>query len=450
MRKAGKGKIVWTVLAAVLLLLFFLPQIASMNFGKKWVIKAMEARLQGPVSIDSLSLSWFGPQTLKGIHFSNAHFKGDVEKLQTGAPLWSFSKVKGPFLIQNGSLSSLETPNAAIRSINGEIKGTQFHFSAESSSGTLAADGTYVSENQFALEIDLKQFPSAALGLFSSSLRTYLRNWAPLLGPLFNASGKIENPGPVDLVLTSDHFQTVLRGILNAGSFRLREPLSARFDVTPELSQTLLRDANPLFLTSLASKRPVELQISPSGFILPLSPFSLEKFGIGQAVLDMGQIRCRIGKSFASLIALLKASRLSNAREVDAWFTPLSFSLKNGILHTGRMDALIADLHICTWGDIDLIRDRLKMTLGLPADTLRQAFGIKNLSDSFVLKVPMTGSTQDPDLEKGPAAAKIAAMIAGQHIPKKGEIFGGWINRFIQTQEETDVPPPSRPFPWER
>lgn len=446
MRKIGRNKILWAAGAVVFLLLCFLPQIASVAFGKKWIAHAMESRLQGPVSIDSVSLSWFGPQTLNGIHFSNARLEGSVEKFQTGASLWSFSRVKGPFLIQNGSVSSRESPSASINAIHGEIKNTQFHFSAAGSSGTLTAEGTYISENQFALQIDLKQFPTAALALFSSKFAAA----AALLGPAFNASGKIENPGPVDLVLSSGHFQTRVKGLLDSHSLRLTAPLSLRFDVTPELSQALLRDANPLFLTSLASKQPVQLTISPNGFLLPLSSFSLEQFEIGQAVLDMGQIRCRIGKSFASLITLLKATRLSNAREVDAWFTPLSFSLKKGILHTGRMDALIADLHICTWGEIDLLRDRLKMTLGLPADTLRQAFGIKNLSDSFVLKVPMTGSTQDPDLEKGPAAAKIAAMIAGQQIPKKGGIFGELVNRFIETQEERDVPPPKRPFPWEQ
>jgi hypothetical protein len=445
MIKTHKNKIFWGLAAIVLLLLVFLPQIGSFGWGKKLVVKAAETRLKVSLSIDSLSLSWFGPQILKGVHFSNTQLKGDVEELRTAAPLWSFSKIKGPFLIQNGSLAFLQIPHAKIGSVKGAVEGSQFHFTGTTASGTLALEGTYFSENQFSIQIDLKQFPSAALALFSQNLE----KWAQLLGSTFNALGKIENPGTVDLALASDHFQSVIKGTLNLHSFQLREPLLARFDVTPELGQTLLRDVNPLFLTSLSSLHPVLLQISPDGFSVPFSPFSLEKLQIGRAVLDMGRIRCRTGKSFASLISLLKASRLSNAREIDAWFTPLPFSLRNGILHTGRMDALIADLHICTWGDIDLLKDRLQMTLGLPADTLRQAFGIKNLSDRFVLKVPMTGSTQDPDLEKGPAAAKIAAMIAGQQIPKKGGIFGGLINQFIQIQEETDVPPPKRPFPWE-
>ena len=167
----------------------------------------------------------------------------------------------------------------------------------------------------------------------------------------------------------------------------------------------------------------------------------------------MGQVRARTGKSLRSLLTLLKSQKIG--KEVNIWFSPVSFKVENGLMETGRMDALLADaIHICTWGNIDLLHDRIEMFLGLPADTLANSFGIKNLSRNYVLKIPIQGSTKDPDIATGPATAKIAAMVAAQQIPKVGgtggKVFGGLLNVLTRAKEDEDVPPPNRPFPWEK
>jgi hypothetical protein len=146
----------------------------------------------------------------------------------------------------------------------------------------------------------------------------------------------------------------------------------------------------------------------------------------------------------------LKGNPLSKTKQMSVWFTPLSFSIENGVLHSGRMDALIANsVHLCTWGSIDLQTQKLHMYLGIPADTLKSAFGLKNLSANYVLKIPIRGSVKDPDLKTNSATAKIAAMVAAQQIPKKGAVLGGLVNAFAQSKEEKDIPPAKHPFPWE-
>ncbi len=443
-RKACIALLILILLIGVL----FLPQIASMGFGKKIVLKALEAKTKGPVEIDTLSLSWLGPQKIHGVRFSNPNVEGSIEALEFPVPLWSMGS-SDIFSIKNGSFFF---STGSIEQVNGSIVGNEFDLagiaqSEEKAPGYVNVKGKFVSSKKFEIEADLKNVPSGALDIFDAT-----RGLAyDILGPSFNLNGTISNPGPVDLNLASDSAKAVLKGELDGRALVLREPFTASFYLTQGLSESLLRDMNPLFLTGVESKDPIALTISNRGFSLPIHPFSLHEAQIGQATIDMGQVQCRIGKSFASIINLLKASRLSNARQINAWFTPMAFSLQKGVLHTGRMDALLADsLHICTWGDIDLIADRLHMYLGIPADTLTQSFGIHNLPYSFVLKVPITGSTKDPDLEKGPATAKIAAMIAGQQIPKKGKIFGSLVNQFIHANEEKDIPPPNLPFPWER
>lgn len=427
---------------------FFFPKIASVGFGKKIVIKAFERRFHGTLQIDSLSLSWLGPQKIRGVKFSRQDLQGSLEELETPARLWSISsQFNGPFFIHGGSVSFLDSNR--IEQINGQILNHDFILSGitrqKNQNGSISAQGKIFSQNQFDVTLNATNFPTAVLDSLLETKGAVI----DLLGASFNLNGTIANPGKVDLNLISENGKANLKGILEADTLTLTDSLNASFLLSEGVSKKWMQDANPLFVTSISSKNPILLRIFPQGFVCPLFPFSLAKLTIGQAILDLGQTKCRIGKSLASILSLLNAP--TSSREINAWFTPLTFQLKGGWLRAGRMDALLADsIHICTWGDIDLLKSQLHMFLGLPADTLRQAFGIKNLSDTFVLKVPISGTTQDPDIEKGAAAAKIAAMVAGQKIPKKGEVFGGLVNQFIQIQEEKGIPPPNRPFPWER
>ena len=110
------------------------------------------------------------------------------------------------------------------------------------------------------------------------------------------------------------------------------------------------------------------------------------------------------------------------------------------------MDALVANsLHLCSWGDIELEKGRLDMSLGLTADTLRKAFGIRNLADDYVLKIQLKGTVAEPKLATSAALAKIAALLAAQKTAKG--LPGGIVNLF--TQQQNDIPPANHPLPWE-
>jgi hypothetical protein len=193
-------------------------------------------------------------------------------------------------------------------------------------------------------------------------------------------------------------------------------------------------------------QNPITLRIEPQGFSLPI-PYSLEKLKIGHATLNLGKIKVPSNEALATLVSLLKATRIS--KEMNIWAAPVSFSLNHSKLELGRLDALLADsIHICTWGSINLLTNHLEMNLGLPADTLESSFGIKNLPANYVMKIPVQGTLQNPEIVKGPAAAKIAALVAAGQIPKKG-FLGGIAELISKPKQEKDIPPPARPFPWE-
>lgn len=389
------------VLALFLLLAIFLPKIGSTSFAKPLFARALSAKTGAKVDIGSLNLSWFGPQKFHQIHWTRNEVQGTIDELQIQAPFWSFS---GPFQL-TGSIYD----------------------------GHLSLQGKVYSKEKFDLCLDIKNFPSSAID----------PRMDHLFGPTINLNGEISDQ-KIDLNLASQNVVTSFKGNLTDHSITLRAPFNATIRLTKELCALLLKDANPLFLNGVDTKTPITIQIFPKDFYFP-RPFSLEKL-VAIGTIDLGQAECEAAKYLSSIVHLLKGS---TSQIMNVWFTPISFRIEKGIVDTGRMDALVADsIHICSWGDVDLINDKVHMFLGIPAGTLRKSFGIKNLPPSYVLKIPIRGSTKNPELVKGPALTKIAAMVAGREISKKG-FLGGIADLFTNPKDDETIPAAKRPFPWE-
>ncbi len=417
-------RLLWILPALLLLLL--LPYTP---LGKPLIEKRLGEKIGGKVTIETARLSWLGPQKFQNLQFQTPDFSGQIGELAISSPLWALSKAKDAS-IQNGTFATIEN-------IQGQIAGHQVNLTGVSETGKISIVGTIAAKDEFDLAFDLTSFPVP-------------NRYARALGATVDLSGSAnlnKKAGSANIRLSSPNIQTALHANLSENSITLQQPLHAQLLLTPEMSQELLSEINPLFLTGVVAKNPINLTIDSNGFFFPL-PFSIDKFQAAGS-LDVGQILCKTGKSLRSILSLLKAGA---GETMDAWFTPLTFQFQNGNVATGRMDALLADtIHICTWGRINLVQDKLHMYLGLPADTLNQSFGIQGLSSKYVMKIPIRGSTKDPEIETGPAAAKITAMIASQQLLlKKKTPIGGLINSFATIKEDKSVPPANRPFPWEK
>lgn len=423
------------VLLIIGLMVAFSPQIASTSLGKPLFVKALEKRSQSQIEIGSLRLSWFGPQEFHNLKWTHDAVTGTIDELDIDAPFWSFS---GPFKLKNGRVAY---KGGRVEQIEGEIEGNDFTLTGVTLQGHISLKGQIYSKLHFHILIDIQQFPLIVIN----------QELHQLLGPTLDLAGTVSldrGKGNIDLTIRSANLETHLQGFLTEHSITLDKPLVASLRLTPEMSSLLLKDANPLFLTGIAAENPITLRIEPKDFSFPL-PYSLEKLKVGQATLDLGKVKCQNGNSLRTIIAILKADRFSDVSQMNAWFTPVTFRIDRGTLEAGRMDALLADsIHICTWGNIHLIQDQLDMFLGIPVDTLHKSFGINNLTPNYVLKVQIRGTTKEPDIVKGPAIAKIAALIAAGQISKKG-FLGDFVNLISKPKEEKDVPPPKHPFPWE-
>lgn len=471
-RMTSPGKQLLAIFSVVLFLIIFFPQIASTRVGKRFFLESVQSKTHTDVSADKLTLSWFGPQHFFGLTFHGKEMNGSIGELRVDVPLWSMlslfelkglHKIQGDVAIVNGSfdLKSGQFPPIQVEAIQGSVRlhqGTAdiaFDGKAKQDSGpgsfSLLGQIRTISGSQqeFFLRGELIDFPALPIARILSArfpvdetlLIKILGNPVNLKGAASNS----ENKGILDLALHTANIDLDVHGNIENDDLTLRQPLIAAFRLTPELSALVLKEANPLFVTGFEAKSPIRLRIEPSRFHCPFSPFRLQHLQIGHGTLEMGRIKCQNGGALADLIGLLKER--SRASLMDVWFTPLFFELANGDLKTGRLDALIdGSIRICTWGTIHLIDDQMDMILGLTAQTLRNSFGVKNLPEEYVLKIPLTGSTRKPNLATGTAAAKIAALLAAQKTPHtwlSGSILG------VFTQTEGHVPPPNRPFPWE-
>ena len=247
------------------------------------------------------------------------------------------------------------------------------------------------------------------------------------LGPLVDLSATAlynKSEGKLKLDLSSSNAQLAVEGQIAQNTLLLSKPLTASLTLSPALSQALSQRAS---FTIVQAKNPFLLRIDTTGTSIPLFPFSLDRLEIGNASLDLGQVVCDGVPGIISFLSLLHRGQLASS-QVPIWFTPVSFSIDKGLLNAGRIDALIANsVHVCAWGKVDLISSNLDMILGIPSDTLESALGVQGLSRNYVLRIPVQGTIQKPELDTGPAAAKITAFLARTADYKKDRCFWGLV-----------------------
>ena len=448
----------------LLLLLVFLPQLFSTDLGNRFFFHLAQSKTGVFVSSGQGRFSWFGPQQFQNLALRNEEFQGTIQYAEIGASFWNFSNLKklnknhGTLKLEGGSFQFSQNIKVENAEISGKFHLKSFDFIASGTSqqnaqeGSFSLEGQFFSSSKFSLHAALHSFPTFPFDYFFSKRKWIEENvLTQTLGTWINLDGSASldsSSGAITATLDSPNVACSLTGALDEDMFTLRKPLIATIQLTPELSQWLLRKMNPLFLTGIKANKPVRLRIETDDFSCPLAKTSLKTITIGQGTLFMDQVRCKNGSSLASVISILKNAPLSQTQEMNLCFSPLPFSLEDGILYTGRMDTLVADsIHICTWGNINLIDDQLALFLGLTGSALRKAFGIKGLRDDFVLKIPITGTTKNPKISTEGATAKITALKASETI-FKDSLPGKLIKTFLPG--DPDVPPARHPFPWER
>ncbi len=440
-------------------LLLFLPTLASTSFGQKIALSILSWQSGSRIETGSMRLSWLGPQAFLRLSISDANIEASCEQLTAYMPLWRLSHLQGPFTISKGYVRyrSASCLDASLEQIEASVEKNQFTAKGSTrSSGQRGAFNITGTLDRFPGDCSLQGRLTSIPSCLCDQLLKTDQKIEQLLGSSLSLEGSVQaklGKGIFNIALNSSHCQTNIHAEFDGQMLRLNKPLTAHLTLTPALNDLLMRDINPLFLTSVQANHPITIRLSPEHFTLPYAPFHIDSLSIEKGSIDIGQVTLQSGPSLQSLLDLLNNSRLKNARSLHAWFTPLSFQLQNGTLKTGRLDLLLAhSVHLCTWGNIHLQNSKLRMYLGLPASTLASSFGISGLNPNYVLKIPVRGTISKPELETNSAVAQITAVAASQKLPlpKVGKLFGKIVQGVAELKSDKDVPPAKRPFPWER
>ncbi len=386
-------------------------------------------------------LSFLNTRSKETIQLSNLSFK--IDQSQAAAPL--IASLEGNVITQQ-AVSAQGVKNGSF-SILAELKNRQKTFDLSLLTGRV--------------QLKAVQLPSAALDIAARAGGRKDSPFTTLFGEVINASFKADLndfAGPVSLNLNTPLSRLSVSGHLAEGALLLNEPLFAQVKVTPGLSRLVLQEVNPLNLSSIESQAPVTLEIQPEEFYLPLYPFTVGKMGIGKGRIELGKISCRNEGNVNIALSLLKTKQFDKKGDLLLWFAPIDLSVKQGVAAIERTEILLADtFDICVWGKFDLVADYVDMVLGLTAQTLQKAFGIKNLPESYVLTIPMKGPANNVQINSGKATSKVALLLAWQNQNIAGAIGGpagaivGDVLGRIATLPDSNakVPPAKHPFPWE-
>lgn len=275
-----------------------------------------------------------------------------------------------------------------------------------------------------------------------------------LFGELLNARlyGEISQlTGPLTIDVKSSNLKAKLPLQLQREMIFLRDNVDAEITLTEPVNEILLKDVNPLLIAGASSEHPLKLHIDAQGFMLPLSPYSLQGIRIGSAVLDIGRIRVRSAGQVHALMEFLKAKEVSPDGYMEVWFTPIYFTLQEGIASYRRFDALFAgNVHIAMWGNINLLNDHVNMILAIGPTTLQERFKIKGLSKRDMFHVKMRGTTDHLELDWSAASKRIAYLVARTATGHLGSLIGGILETLLPSLGEEPSPPPTTdPLPWE-
>ena len=467
----------FSIILITLLFIAFIPTLLSTDIGKKSLVKLVQKNGYKNFSANSFALSWRGPQKIEGLRlysdsldFIANHFETDMDFLS----LLNLSKFDNKAIISLKAKISLKDaslkinypnmPIANLTDINGDIvtNGEDQPINILLTGKSLINDqaGTFdvsssVGHNIKIGTIKLKNFPTIAFDeIIFQDLDPNKGIITQILGQKTNLNSTfkiINSEGTIVLDVLSSHVKSKLSANYLNGIITLNAPLDASIILSEKLCKTLIKDVNPLLIYGLKAFNPIKIKISPEGFSLPIHPFNLEEVKVENAMIDFGKILTKNGKNISTVIGIMKYHSLEEVKEMNIWCGPVNVKISGGTLFSSRMDALLADeIHICTWGAVDLLSKKIKMTLGLTAEALERGFGIKDMPSNYVMKIPMKGTTEYLKIEKGPAAAKIAALLALQSAEKKS-VFGQILDAFKHAgEDQSDVPPPILPLPWEK
>ncbi|MCC6578976.1 MAG: hypothetical protein IT440_00925 [Phycisphaeraceae bacterium] len=263
--------------------------------------------------------------------------------------------------------------------------------------------------------------------------------------------------GPATFQLDAENCHVKVPVNVADGFVTLTGNATADVKVTEKLGKNLMKNVNPLLVQAVGSEKPVTVVVYPEDFRIPLEGFDIAKVSVGRAVIDPGKVTLNNGGVMAAIMRILNAVTKvgGDSKQTQAWFTPVQASVKDGIATYSRMDMLIGEnLHMATWGTINLKTSFADMRLGFAERALTQMFKVKNVPADYVVSFPMKGnSTGESMLNIGEITTKIGTLVAQSAVGSANKDVAAILTAVRSVTDKTlfkNEPAPAMifPLPW--
>lgn len=456
-----KIKIIFiSALIILAICIFSLPSIFSSKIFKKFFTSEN-------LTFEKASFSWFGPQKIYDLKIksledqiiNNKNIKEifiSSKELQINENFFSF--IKKTYL-NNTSLSFFKTV-FQVKNLNIFISFKDNNllkdFSMQDANGNIQLDknfkNTYINligktvfekingsfnininflKDQKKANVNLKNFPTFFIDQF---LDQKIEKFGPTMDLISTINIK-NNIGDLNINFTSKNLKLITSLNYSNNTITLKEPLILYFS----LQKNFLSKENNFY--GIHSKTPMFLKIDPPNLKIKL-PLTIKNINITKMYIDPAKIEASANEIFSSILSLSKKN-LYSPKKITVWTAPFLAALQDGIFFISRADFLIQDsLHLACWGNIDFIKEKIKMTLGIPSSFLK-TLSIQNLPPNYMMQIPIKGNFQKIKIDTKAFFLKITAL-------KNRNILGPFSNLIPTiTDDQSNIPKAKRPFPWE-
>ena len=287
-------------------------------------------------------------------------------------------------------------------------------------------------------EGDIRAMPSS---LFDTMLRQDGK-LAAVLGPQTSAAVKVNyqqgRDGQIDLDVKADNVTSrIAAGVNPDGLIKLREDAIMTLSVTPQMAQTMLGHIHPVFADAVASETPATMVISKDEFEMPAKRFKIQKLA-AQGSIDPGVLRMNregwLDQGIDGLMSSVFTQSGRRSKNPDqpkriylTKFTPVSFTIKRGIVRCSELWMTSEDLAVGFQGSINLKNGKIKeMTMGL----LEVSLAIRNPSmapfvkPTHIADLPISGPITSPKVHYDVFATDIAGAMASNIVREQAGEMG--------------------------
>lgn len=259
------------------------------------------------------------------------------------------------------------------------------------------------------------------------------------------ANASAHGSGGFDLLLKSRTASADMKLLVVDGRWTLKADAPLSFQVTPRLSQTMLKKVNPFLGSAVSAKLPIGLTVKQEGFSVPLHEAAITDVK-ADIQLELGALDLR---GEGNLKELLEKLGVGDRSLLNVAFSPVAISLDAGKLSYKDLTMSMDEVVLGFSGEVDLNKETIALKMTIPGSSLTNIKWLKGTVDPrTVIVIPLGGTFDRPTLDMKLLTGEIAKAalrgrlegaagdVLGDKIDgKAGEVVGGLINGWITGKE---------------